>query len=461
MKTLLPFICILLLFTLSCKKKGDSNPDENNNTANLLTDPATGWKRVGIIPFDEKNTARGTSPYNRMKGFDLQKVGGQFAVLYAQHSLDLSNRLASDWFFKALVSENGTVQSEKINFGAFSSSGSGNAGPYGRYTFYAQFVPGTSTPVFTGMDYTSNYMVLMDQTGKTLGSAPSSYYPQFYYTPDGEFLAGSLGRGDASFLWHYKNPQNPIGDFNYSFRPATIEGNKRLFTMPIKAADGSYYEFALCNKDGLNTFVVTRCREDRVYGATPPNYEVVDSGPLAGMPQSGLLADNLIPLTYDYNSNTGELTFIVEDYLRILTEVDNRYKNIYAYRWKQGSLTKLWQTSAIENDATLQAAITVYTNVNRLNDWHLKADGTLYLMDVVQSNAPKSTDPVLKLWEVNGSGIKVISSLTYGQTVQKEYSISTCRYIDGAYYALAFPTGDSRYGIGDPHYHMELIKFNP
>jgi hypothetical protein len=449
----------LLLLAGACKK--DKKSDENINTENLLIDPATGWKRVAVIPFDDLTTARGSSPYNRMKGYDLQKVGAQFAVLYAQHSLDLNNRLAADWFFKALVSENATVKPEKISFGAFSSNGSGNAGPYGGYTFYAQFIPNTSVPVFTGMDYTNHYMVLVDKTGKTIAGAPSSNYPQFYYTPEGEFLAGSLNRGDASFLWHYKNPPNPIGDFSYSFRPVTIDGNKRLFTIPIKGGDGGYYEFALCNKNGLNTFMATRCREDRVYGATPPNYEIVDSGPLAGMPQSGLPADNLIPITYDYNSTTGELTFVFEDYLRIPTEVDNRYKNLYAYRWKQGSLTKLWQTSAIENDAVLQSALTSYSNINRLNDWRLKADGTLYLMDVVQSGVPQSTDAALKLWEVNGSGIKVISTLSYGQTLQKEYSISTCRYIDGAYYALAYPTGDSKYSIGDPHYHMELIKLNP
>lgn len=460
MKKLIPLICTLLLFTGACKKNANPNPDSIQNGGDLLTDPSTGWKRVAIIPFDELKTAKGTSPYNRMKGFDLQKVGDQFAVLYAQHSLDVSNRLSADWFFKALVSENAIVQPEKISFGAFSSSGSGNAGPYGKYTFYAQFVPNTSTPVFTGMDYTNNYILLVDKTGKTLAGAPSSSYPQFYYTVDGEFLAGSLFRGDASFLWHYKNPPNPTGDFNYSFRPATIDGNKRLFSIPIKAADGYYYEFSLCNKNAVNTFLVTRCREDRAYGGIPPNYEIVDSGPLANMPQSGLTADNLIPLTYDYNSTTGELTFVIEDYLRIPTEVDNRYKNLYAYRWKQGSLTKLWQTSAIENDAALQAALTVYSNVNRLNDWRLKPDGTLYLMDYIQSNTPQPANAAIKLWEVNGSGIKAISTMTYGQTVQKEFTISTCRYIDGVYYALASPSGDGTYKIGDPHYHMEVVKLN-
>jgi len=460
MKTRLLLVCALLSFAMACKKTPNPGPDGGQNVANLLTDPATGWKRVAIIPFDDLRTARGTSPYNSMKGFDLLKVGGQFAVLYAQHSLDVDSRLASDWFFRAMVAEDGTAQPDKINFGAFSSNGSGNAGPYGKYTFYAQFVPGTTTPVFTGMDYTNNYIVLADRTGKTLAAAPSSGYPQFYYTVDGEFLAGSLFRGDVSFLWHYKNPPNPVGDFNYTYRPATIDGNKRLFNIPIKGADGYYYEFSICNKNGANTFMVIRCREDRAYGGTPANYEVVDSGPLANLPQSGLLADNLIPITYEYNSVTGELTFIVEDYLRIPTEVGNRYKNLYAYRWKQGSITKLWQTS-VENDAVLQAALTTYGNVNRLNDWRLKPDGTLYLMDYIQSNAPKTADELLKLWEVNASGIKVMSSLTYGQTVQREFSLSTCRYIDGAYYALAYPTGEGTYRIGDPHYHMELVKLTP
>lgn len=456
MKTrLLLLVYTLLLFTVACKKKADPNPDDLQNTGNLLTDPATGWKRVAVIPFD--GLGSGATPYNAMKGFDLQKVNSQFAVLYTQHSLDPAVHVSSDYFYKTIVAESTTATNlEKINFGIF--SGGANSSPF---TYYGQFISNTSTPVFTGMDYTNNYIQLRDNTGKIIAGAPSSNYPTFKYLTDGEFLAGSVWLGHETFLWHYKNPTDPLGDFNYTFRPGVIDGNKRLFNIPIKAADGKYYEFSLCSKNGITTFMTTRSREDRTYGATPPNYEIVDSGPVPNMPQSGLPADNVILLTHDYNSTTGELTFVFEDYLRILTEVDNRYKNIYTYRWKQGSLTKLWQTSSIENDAALQGALTVYSNVNKLNDWRLKPDGTLYLMDYVQVTRPQSADPVLKLWEINGAGIKVMSAITYGQTIQKEFTISTCRYIDGAYYALAYPTGDSRYKIGDPHYHMEIVKLSP
>lgn len=454
MKKIIYPVFTLLLFAGSCKK--DTDGDGIKSTKDLLTDPATGWKTVGIIPFDELTTGRGTTPYNSMKGFDLQKVGGQFAVLYSQHSLDLSNRLKSDWFFKALVSENATAQPEKINFGAFSS------GPYANYTFYAQLVPNTSTAVFTGVDYNYNHTVLVDNTGQIIAGTPSRI-ATFRYLPDGEFIAGGGGFGSReTYLWHYKNPPDPIGDFNYTFRPSTVDDNKRLFIIPIKGADGNYYEFSLCTKNGATTFLTTRCREDRAYGATPPNYEITDFGTVPNMAQSGLPTDNLILLTYDYNSATGELTFVFEDYLRIPTEVDNRYKNIYAYRWKQGSLTRLWQT-ALDADADVDFinAIQVFGNKNMLNEWRLKPDGTFYLLGYIQSNRPQNADPAIKLWEVNNSGIKVLSSITYEQTIQKSFEISTCRYIDGAYYALAYPTGEYVYSIGDPHFHLEIVKLNP
>lgn len=445
-------VLALLLLAASCKK--NTSPDDDmKNRDNLLTDPTTGWKRVAIVPFDDISTGRGTSPYNSMKGFDLQKINGQFAVLYTQHGLDVNNRLTTDWFFKAMVSENKTAQPEKINFVAASSNGSGNPGPYGNYTFYAQFVPGTSTPVFTGIDYTNHYIVLLDKTGNTIGGAPSLSYPKFRYTADGEFIAGGLAVGDVSSLWHYKNPPNPVGDFMYTMRPATIDANKRLFNIPFKAADGNYYEFSLCSKNGSNTFMAIRCREDRIYGSNPPNYEIVDSGPVADMPQGGFSADNVELLTYDYNSTNGEITFVFDSYN------NSNSGNIYCYRWKQGSLTKLWQTS-LDNDVDFRKAIMVYTNQNKLNDWRLKPNGTLYLMGNIQSDAPKNTDPTIKLWEVNNSGIKVISTLTYEQTIQKSFEINTCRYIDGTYYALAYPTYEE-YQIGDPHFHLEVVKLTP
>lgn len=446
MKKIIYPVLALLLFATACTKNSPSG-DDTGNTNNLLTDPTTGWKRIAIIPFDGLG---GATPYNAMKGFDLQKANGQFAVLYTQHSLEPIAHVSSDYFYKTLVAENTTASNlEKINFGIF--SGGGNSSPF---TYYGQLLPNTSTPVFTGMDYANNYIELRDNTGKIIAGAPSSNYPKFKYLTDGEFMAGSAWIGHETFLWHYKNPPDPVGDFNYTYRPGIIDGNKRLFSIPIKAADGKYYEFSLCSKNNVNTFMTIRCREDRAYGATPPNYEIVDSGPVANMPQSGFSADALELLTYDYNSSSGEITFVFDNYTGLSSG------NIYCYRWKQGSLTKLWQAS-LDNDADFRNAIKVYVNKNMLNEWRLKPDGTFYLMDYIQSNRPQSADAAIKLWEVNNSGIKVMSSITYGQTVQKDFTISTCRYIDGAYYALAYPTGDGNYRIGDPHYHMEIVKLTP
>lgn len=121
MKTPILLVCILLLFIIACKKKADPNPDDIQNTGNLLIDLTTGWKRVAIIPFD--GLGGGASPYNAMKGFDLQIVNGQFAVLYTQYSLDPAVYVSSDYFYKTVVAENATATNlEKINFGIFSKA---------------------------------------------------------------------------------------------------------------------------------------------------------------------------------------------------------------------------------------------------------------------------------------------------------------------------------------------------
>ncbi|PSK91565.1 hypothetical protein B0I18_105148 [Taibaiella chishuiensis] len=452
MKKILYASLALLLMATGCTKTSPSDGD-SDNADDLLTEPATGWKRVAIIPFD--GLGGGATPYNAMKGFDLQKANGQFAVLYTQHSLEPVAHVSSDYFYKTVVSENATATNlQKISFGIF--SGGGNSSPF---TWYGQLLPNSVIPVFTGMDYNNNYIQLRNSTGDIIAGAPASNYPTFKYTNDGTFLAGSMWTGHESFLWHYKNPPDPIGDFSATYRPGVIEGHKRLFNIPVKAADGNYYEFSLCSKDGATTFMVIRCREDRTYGATPPNYEIVDAGTVANMPQSGFPADFLELLTYDYNTETGEITFVFDDFQSAASGSDAR-KNIYCYRWRQGSLTRLWQAS-LDQDADFSNAVKVYINKNMLNEWRLKPDGTLYTMARFEANVPQPADPAIKLWEVNNSGVKVISSITYGQTVQKDFTLSTCRYLDGAYYALAYPTGDGRYRIGDPHYHMEIVKLNP
>jgi hypothetical protein len=446
MKNLIYSIFALLLFAGACKKNDESNAGSINTAENLLTDPATGWKRVAVVPFDGLG-----GPRAAMQGFDLQKVGNQFAALYTQHSRESYTASSSDYFYKALVVENGTAEPERVAFGIF--TGPGMSSPF---TYYGQFVPGTSTPVFTGMDYTNNYIELRNNKGEAIAGAPASNYPTFRYAPDGEFIAGSVWTGHESFLWHYKNPPDPIGDFGYTYRAGIIDGNKRLFNIPFKGADGSYYELSLCSKNNAVTFITLRCREDRTYGAIPPNYEIVDSAAVAGLPQAGFFPHNLQLLTYDYNSAAGEITFVFNDY----PPTSAGESRLYGYRWKQGSLTRLWETS-LDADMDLKAALQVYVNKNMLNEWRLKPDGTLYLAGAVSSiSNPRSEDPALKLWEVNGSGIRTVATLTVGQTAQKEFIISTFRYIDGAYYALAYPTGDNRYQAGDPHFHMEIVKLN-
>jgi hypothetical protein len=441
-KTIYPALALLLLAT-ACKKDKSTSNNGIDSKDNLLTDPATGWKRVSIVPFT--GLGRGASPYNGMKGFDLQKADGKLAVLYTQHSLDPVVHAASDYFFKAVVAENATATDvQEISFGIF--SGGGNNSPY---TYYGQFLPNTAKPIFTGMDYNNNYIELRDQEGDIYAGAPAYNYPTFKYLPDGEFIAGSMWVTHESYIWHYKNPPNPLGDFSSTYRPGIIDGNKRLFNIPIKAADGNYYEFSLCNNNNTVTFLTIRCREDRVYGGTPPNYEIVDAGAATDWPQSGFSPDYIELLTYDHNSAAGELTFVF-----------GCQNSLFCYRWKQGTLTQLWQTS-LSADTDFSNAVKVYSNKNMLNEWRLKPDGTFYVLGNIEQNAPRTEDPITKLWEVNGSGIKTLATLTYAQTIQKGFEISTCRYIDGAYYALAYPTSDGNYRIGDPHFHLEIVKLNP
>jgi len=449
-KTLI-LVAVSVIFGLFGCKKSDSHKESGiGSTENLLTDPATAWKRVAIIPFTGLGT--GPSPYNAMNAFDLEKVGGKFAVLYTQHSFEPLTRSEADHFYKVLVSpEQSNPVPVSISFGT-----SKNAGVNSPFTYYGQFLPGSDSPVFTGLDYTNNYIELRDAEGETYAGAPASNYPTFKYLPDGEFLAASMWTGHESFLWHYKNPPNPKGDFSATFRPGVIDGNRRLFNIPMKSADGSYYEFSMTAKDGKSGYMVIRCREDRTYGANPANFEITDRGDIAGLPANGYDANFMELITYDYNAASAELTFVVADYASGAMGSDDR-KNLYCFRWKQGQLTKLWQ-QALDQNVDLRNSIRVFINKNMLNEWRLRPDGTFYLMNSGVASGSSLTNAAIKLWEVNGSGIKLLSGISDKLTSEKSVTISTCRYFDGAYYALAYPTGEHTYKLTDPHFHMEIIR---
>lgn len=450
---LITLVTSLVIFSLaSCKKGGPAKEPGIDSAENLLTDPATGWKRVAVIPFTGLGT--GPSPYNAMNAFDLEKVGDKFAVLYTQHGFEPLTRSEADHFYKVLVAPGQTnPEPVSISFGT-----SKNAGVNSPFTYYGQFIPGSYAPVFTDMDYTNNYIELRDAEGETYAGAPATNYPTFKYLPDGEFLAASMWVGHESFLWHYKNPPNPKGDFSSTYRPGIIEGHRRLFNIPVKGSDGSYYEFSMTAKDGKSGFMVIRCREDRIYGANPPNYEITDRGEISGLPAGGYDANFIELITYDYNAASAELTFVVADYASGAMGSDDR-KNLYCFRWKQGQLSKLWQQS-LDQDVDLRNSVRVFVNKNMLNEWRLRADGTFYLMNSGVPSGSSSTRATVKLWEVNASGIKLLSGISDKLTSEKSVTISTCRYFDGAYYALAYPTGEYYYKLTDPHFHMEVIKLN-
>jgi len=446
-------IAVLLALSSACKKSTDGeDPAPPNSSDTLLLPPSTGWQHVMSI--DTKDYA--------LSVCDMTPVGQEIAVLYKSR---LPTSHTSD-YFKVKFKESGPQSAAGTQLG-FSTDG--------RTVYYSQFVPESYTAVFTDMQYVGNIYGLIDENNTrtvrfvTDLTQPKDEFVNYYYTKAGDYLGAVINGAHIPNATQYgtsKFPPTPVTD---GFMP-TINTDKNRgnfvskMAIPLKLSDNHPYTFTIGTDGNQLKYQALKLLPEKE--RIDPNYEIVDEGEFAGWQASGLESNNPYQSLVTFRYDNDVLTFVLADY-KMVSGI-NVMNKLHGYRWKKGTagLSTLWESAEVT--PTLSNALDTQEAINdvqsrRYEENRLTPDGTLYTIHTKKLyTQPQPEKEYSILYTVNASGINELSRIDYlFDHYKKTVRINTCRYINGAYYALVYPIESEYIKADDPKYHIEVVKLTP
>ena len=453
MKKIVLILTVLATFYACKEDTGGDDPTPQNPSGALLLDPATGWKHV--ISIDTKDKG--------LSGCDITPVGQEIAVLYKS----TKNNQSDIHYHKVKFKESDSQASAGTMLG-FSTDG--------RTIYYSQFIPESYTAVFTNVEYMGDHHALIDENNTrtvrfiTEISNPGAEFINYYYTKASDYLGATIKNKTSPFGIQYgssKFPPTPVTD---GFMPKIsidyVRGNfTSKMVIPLKLSDNLPYTFAIGTDGTKLKYQTLKLLAEKT--RIDPNYEIVDEGEFTGWQASTLESNDPYRSLVAFSYDNDVLTFVLADY-KMVSGV-NVMDKLHCYRWKKGTagLSTLWESGEV--DATLANALAgkekiLDVQTRRYEENRLTPDGTLYTIHTKKLyTQPDPEKQYSLLYTVNAAGIKELGRTDYLYNNYKQSAwINTCRYINGAYYALVYPTSDYEYVKNDsPKYHIEVVKLTP
>lgn len=436
------FAIIIALSTIqySCKKEPKKDETSTPSDGHII-DQNTGWQYVTAIKYEKPAGDAQESNNNSLSVYDLTNINDEFAVLYSAKYFQKSTSSNMAQFYKVRF---------KNNDANFSSTKMQAYNANKELPFWqTQFIPNSLIPVFTRPQNGGYEMSFFDENNTKQSHLLLDHFTTkilSYYTPDANFVVSGNDNGKLHF-WSARYPSSGLmTDF------ISLGATENSIVIPMKFSDGS-----------ANLFIIAKAKDSK-------NFEVVklddgketslDGGGLDGVGK--LQAMNQSLMAFDYKDDV--LTFVLADY--VPTSSSDAINKIHCFRWNQRTkgITKLWEcnttpdfSKAVLSPAPggpLSYAENIYLNRR------IAPDGTFYTI----YTKPKYAEPNVgkeytAIYTANGTGVKQLGKVDelYEQTV----AFTHCRYINGAYYALAYPVTDSKIKADDPKFHIELVKYVP
>ena len=442
-KQLFVLACFALL--AACKKENTTTTPVTNQEEDWLINPATGWKHVQTVSYEKPADALAGN--DRFTGYDLTQIGNEIGILYSANYY-MPEKGPIRQFYKIKFKEND------------SNIGSGAKlkiyGTTSRSTFHSQLIPNTLIPVF--INYSgSDRIELYDENDSKMGFMLFNNAKEisYHYTKDGDFVAGGIDDTYANHFWTLKYPQTVPTSFPDIKAAKDRADFKSSFSMPVKATDGNYYVFAIGKVGAALAYQVVRLQPEKDYNTTI-NYEIVKQGTLDGIAPQNLRTAAQSLVTYDVQGDV--LHFVLADFNGINNP---RINKLYGYRWNRqtNSFEKLWETPEVSLNLS-KAILDNKKAEYKYRENRLTPDGGFYTLFTKEKfGEPEVGTQYTILYTANATGIKELGKLDelYGNSV----SITNCRYINNAYYALVYPSETTTFKLGDRKFHLELVKLNP
>lgn len=442
MKKILFILAVLATFS-SCKKESKEESSNQNQSENWLLDPSTGWQHVMSIENDKSLCV-----------YDMTLIGQEIGVLYG--TLVYTDGPKSE-FYKTKFKENDVRAADAVKLG-FST--------IGKTIYHSQFIPNTFIPVFTNFEGTGS-IGIVDENNTRIGGlvtdrTQASETINYYYTKTGDFLAGVVLGAHIPFSSQYWSGKYPGTGLMPLIQTDKDRGAfKSKIIIPLKLSDGKPYTFTIGEEGAKLKYQVLQLLPEKQ--RIDPNYEIIDQAEFAGLSASSLDAISPYRSLVTYSFEDDVLTIVLADYKTI--NGVNQINKLHCYRWNKrtNNLIILWESSEV--DLLLAKAIEKDVKVNGISpspylENRLTADGTFYTLFTKELyTAPDAELEYAVLFTVNVSGIKKLNQSDYiYKNYKKSVRISTCRYMNGAYYALVYPLSTEYIKANTPKYHIEVVK---
>jgi hypothetical protein len=444
---------ILSLSVLGACSKGskDSETVPPDQERGWLLSPSTGWEHVNTINYPAAETGDVSSGF--MSPYDLASTGNNnFTVLYGANFMH-SNIDPITVISKAVFKNN------DVNVG--SGTRLKIQGGSKRSTFYSQFVPNSAIPVFTefaGLSYVDMFDENNVKQSRLTRNETKEF--NFNYNANGDFIAASTDNNGLSHLWYARYPS--AAPFMKEANILTTRGSvKTLMTIPFTSTAGKPFNFHICKEGTLVKFQAIEMLSDM--NATEPNKsDMVSQGTLEGVDPNELRIETESLVTYTVQQDV--VTFVLAGFADVNATKINK---LHCFRWNKstGECKLLWRNTNIDVNLSKgildkfkpNAVFSEQFKFNKYLEIRLTPEGTLYTIFTKEKYAePNMGKQYSILYTVGLAGTKELGRLE--ELYNGSVAISTCRYIDGSYYALVYPVATSVIKQDDPKFHMELVK---
>lgn len=438
MKKIIYILSAMLLFAGSCKKNnGNNNPADNT----ALLPAATGWVKAGTIPWS--NTHLGFEGAHAMTPYDLAVVDNQLALLYSED--DKMSGTQHNWMYKT-----------KFNPGtAIPESTPLKRGGYAQW-YSSRFVPGTFTPVYMKLAYSSVYFCTIsnedgDIAGNNLGYNAPDIWPINWY-PDGGLTMSvkyaGTANGNISDVLSYTFPNT--GNFEVSENQWSLDSTSWITCDALRLTGGAINELIVSRQGAKVYFSILK--NDPDHTGVQHNFfiQVRQEMPeLNGVNLGGnsIIASDVVDDTYTVL--VGEINGT------IITKV-------HCYQWKKGDtqFSRLYGDIAVPEDLgrNLMARSPIGCQPKTsFPPVKFTPDHTAYMLF--------NGNDYTALATINASGTKIAGKFSGTSSsdnmLYQQLGLSTCQYYNGAYYAVVYPKREELYDIKDPRFRMEIVKLTP
>lgn len=446
-KVFYPFLVVLSLFIVACKKTDSGNNGTDDKTA--LIPSSTGWTKVASIA--NLKAVSGLPGGYAMTPYDLAVVDNQLALLYSED-------------YKLSGTQGHRVYKVKFAPGATIPASTPLQRGGWNFNYISRFIPESFITVYMKVNYVNSFyeaLIYSDETGPIAGNSMGYYsfqiWPVNWYADGGLTMSikdGGPANGNYAETITYQFPNT--GNFTVNDNQWGSDSTKWRTCDALRLSGGEINQLIVSDKDGKVYFSIVK--DNPAASGVNPNFHMV-------------LRQEMTALNgASFGGNSILASKVENDKYTVLVGESNGtgITKVHCFQWQKGAneFTRLYGNLSVPEDVGRQLMSRATVGVRPIEgaDAAIKftPDGTAYMLYSYVPTNTSDPDKYTALATFNAAGVKLAGKYTSTSNPDYEqFGLATCQYFNGAYYAVVFQKREGTYDINDPKFRLEIVKLNP